>query len=224
MKPNQIASMIDHTLLKPEATMQQIDQLCKEAINHCFATVCVNPSWVTHAAQTLKESNVKVCTVIGFPLGATTTAVKRFETIDAVLSGAHEIDMVMNIGALKSGNYDLVKEDIEAVVEAAEPRLVKVILEISLLNNEEISTACIIAKEAGAAFVKTSTGFGASGATVDAVKLMRKMVGDSFGVKAAGGIKDHQSATKMIEAGANRLGVSAGVAIVSVQEMQEAAY
>lgn len=210
-----IASMIDHTLLKPDATASQIEKLCREAKEYGFASVCVNPVWVARAAEWLKDSNVKVCTVVGFPLGATTKETKAFETRNAIENGADEIDMVMNIGALKSGEHTLVREDIAAVVEAAGGKTVKVILETGLLNDDEIRRASTLAKEAGAHFVKTSTGFGYGGATEAAVRLMRETVGPDMGVKASGGVRDAETARKMIEAGANRIGASASVAIVT---------
>ncbi|WP_244527481.1 deoxyribose-phosphate aldolase [Lihuaxuella thermophila] len=215
MDVKQIAAMIDHTLLKPEATREQIAVLCEEAKRHGFASVCVNPYWVKEAAAHLAGTDVKVCTVVGFPLGATTKEVKVFETRDAIQNGATEIDMVMNIGALKSGDLQTVQEDIQAVVEAAQGLTVKVILETGLLTDEEIVQACEQAKRAGARFVKTSTGFGRGGATVEAVELMRKTVGPELGVKASGGIRDLKTAQQMIEAGADRIGASASVAIVT---------
>ncbi|PTX64854.1 deoxyribose-phosphate aldolase [Melghirimyces profundicolus] len=215
MNANKLASMIDHTLLKPEATADQVDRLCEEAKEYGFASVCINPHWVNRAFQRLGGTGVKVCTVIGFPLGATTSETKAFETRNAIENGAGEIDMVMNIGALKSGDIDGVRNDIAAVVEAAEDVPVKVILETGLLNEEEIRVACEKAKAAGARFVKTSTGFGPGGATVEAVRLMRGTVGPEMGVKASGGIRDRETAMKMVEAGANRIGASSGVAIVT---------
>jgi deoxyribose-phosphate aldolase len=210
-----LAGMIDHTLLKPDATRDQIKKLCYEAKKYGFASVCVNPSYVSLASELLKGTPVKVCTVIGFPLGATTPTTKAMETRDAIANGASEIDMVINVGALKSGDYDLVKKDIEAVVEAARGKaLVKVILETALLTDEEKVKGCLLAKLAGADFVKTSTGFRPGGATVQDIMLMRKVVGEKMGVKASGGIRDYESTRKMIEAGANRIGASAGVKIV----------
>jgi len=210
-----LARMIDHTLLKPDATRDQIETLCQEALTYQFASVCVNPHWVPLAAQLLKGSPVKVCTVIGFPLGATSTAAKAFEAADAIAHGAAEVDMVINIGALKSGDLDAVQQDIAAVVEAARGKaLVKVILETGLLTRDEKITACRLAKAAGADFVKTSTGFGHGGATVEDVALMRQIVGPEMGVKASGGVRDAATARAMIEAGANRIGASAGVSIV----------
>lgn len=213
-----VAAMIDHTLLKPDATRDQIVKLCEEAKQYGFASVCVNPANVSLAASLLKGTPVKVCTVIGFPLGATTPTAKAIETRDAIANGATEVDMVINVGALKSGDYDLVKRDIEAVVEAARGKaIVKVILETALLTDEEKVKACLLAKMAGADFVKTSTGFGPGGATVEDVRLMRKVVGTDMGVKASGGIRNLESARKMIEAGASRIGASASVAIVKGQ-------
>ncbi|MGV3487140.1 MAG: deoxyribose-phosphate aldolase [Tuberibacillus sp.] len=211
----ELAKMIDHTLLKPEATKTDILKLCEEAKEHQFISVCVNPYWVKTAAEVLKDSPVKVCTVIGFPLGATTTATKVFEANLAIEEGATEVDMVINIGELKSGRLDAVEADIAAVVKAAEGRaLVKVILETSLLSDEEIANASQCAKKAGADFVKTSTGFSTGGATVEAVRLMRQTVGPDMGVKASGGIRDYATAQAMIEAGATRIGASAGIKII----------
>ncbi|MDN7240432.1 deoxyribose-phosphate aldolase [Planococcus sp. N028] len=210
-----IASYIDHTLLKPETTHEQIVQLCKEAAEYKFASVCVNPAWVEAAAAELQESTVKVCTVIGFPLGASTSETKAFETSDAIAKGAGEIDMVINIGALKSGNNELVKKDIEAVVGAAKGKaIVKVIIETALLTDEEKVTASRLSKEAGADFVKTSTGFSTGGATVADVKLMRETVGADLGVKASGGVRSLEDVQGMIEAGASRIGASSGVQIM----------
>lgn len=207
-----LLAMIDHTVLKPETTYSMIVQLCNEAIENNFAAVCVNPYYVKECREMLKDSEVKVATVIGFPLGANTKEVKAFETKDAINNGAQEIDMVINIGALKNKDYETVKEDIEAVVEAAGDRaIVKVIIETSLLSKEEKIKACELSKEAGADFVKTSTGFSTGGATIEDVKLMKSIVGDKLGVKASGGIRDLDTAKKMIEAGANRLGTSSGV-------------
>jgi deoxyribose-phosphate aldolase len=215
---------IDHTLLKPEANAEMIDKLCAEAKEHDFASVCVNPVWVKRAAERLKGTDVKVCTVIGFPLGATTPEVKAFETRDAIANGATEVDMVLNVGALKSGDLDLVKRDIAAVVEAAGDVLVKVILETGLLTDEEKVTACQLCVEAGADYVKTSTGFGPGGATVEDIALMRKTVGPDIGVKASGGVRDRAAALAMIEAGATRIGASAGIAIVSGEKAEGNGY
>ncbi len=209
-----IANLIDHTLLKPDATKEQIRALCHEAQTYSFAAVCVNPYWVKLAAEELAGTDIGVCTVIGFPLGADTPASKAFAAKQAVLDGATELDMVLNLGAFKSHEFDRVKEDIQAVRSAAPDSLVKVILEIGLLSDDEISLACQLAKEAGAHFVKTSTGFLAGGAKPSAVQLMRKAVGQDLGVKASGGIRSYQTALEMIEAGANRLGTSSGVAII----------
>ncbi|MGJ0848385.1 deoxyribose-phosphate aldolase [Tissierella praeacuta] len=209
-----ILGMIDHTMLKPDATKDMIEELCKEAMENKFAAVCVNPCYVKLCKDILRNSDVKVATVIGFPLGANTKEVKAFETMDAIKNGADEVDMVINIGALKIKNYELVKEDIEEVVKAAKDKaLVKVIIETCLLTDEEKIKACEISMIAGADFVKTSTGFSTGGATVDDVKLMKSIVGDKLEVKASGGVRDIDSAKKMIEAGATRLGTSSGVKI-----------
>jgi deoxyribose-phosphate aldolase len=211
-----MASLIDHTALKPDTTKQQIEQLCAEAAKHGFASVCVNPTWVKMAAELLRESSVKVCTVIGFPLGASTTETKVFETENAITGGATEVDMVINIGALKSGDAGLVEQDIRAVVEAAGAEaLTKVIIETALLSDEEKVQACELAKAAGADFVKTSTGFASGGATAEDVALMRKTVGPDIGVKASGGVRDRKTADEMVRAGATRIGASAGVAIIA---------
>ena len=211
-----IASTIDHTLLKQDATQAQIVQLCAEAREYQFASVCVNPTHVKLCAQLLRGSGVATCTVVGFPLGATTEAVKVFETWDVVDLGATEVDMVINIGALKSKNYAAVLDDIVAVTEAAHEgdAIVKVIIEAALLTDEEKVIACQLSQAAGADFVKTSTGFGPGGATVEDVALMRQTVGPDMGVKAAGGVRTLQDAQAMIAAGATRLGASAGIAIV----------
>jgi deoxyribose-phosphate aldolase len=211
-----LAGTIDHTLLKPDASADQISQLCREALANRFATVCVNPTWVPVAVQLLRNSPVRVCTVVGFPLGATFTDVKVLETEKAIACGAQEIDMVQNIGALKSRDYQQVSEDVAAVVHQAHAHQasVKVIIEAALLSDEEKVESCAIAQAAGADYVKTSTGFGPGGATVADVALMRRVVGPSIGVKAAGGIGSAQAAREMIAAGATRLGASAGVKIV----------
>lgn len=210
-----IASMIDHTLLKPEATLEQIRKVCQEAAEYRFASVCVNSSYVTEVSRMLKGSGVKTCCVVGFPLGAMSSRAKAEETRDVIENGAQEVDMVINVGAVKSGNWDLVKQDIEAVVNAAKGKaLVKVILETCLLNDEEKVKACTISKMAGADFVKTSTGFSTGGATVEDVKLMRFAVGPYMGVKASGGVRDYKTALAMIQAGATRIGTSSGIAIV----------
>ena len=213
---NNIAALIDHTLLKQDATKNQIEKLCGEAKQHVFASVCVNPTWVSLSASLLKDSPVKVCTVIGFPLGASTSEVKAFETTDAIEKGADEIDMVLNVGALKDGDFDYAQKDIEAVVQAAKGKaIVKVILETCLLTNEQIAKASELSKLAGADFVKTSTGFSTGGATVEAVKLMRETVGPELGVKASGGVRSLADLEAMVEAGATRIGASSGVDIVN---------
>ncbi|MFJ5768557.1 deoxyribose-phosphate aldolase [Psychrobacillus sp. NPDC093180] len=210
-----IAALIDHTLLKQDATKNQIEKLCEEAKTYTFASVCVNPTWVNLSAQLLQGTPVKVCTVIGFPLGASTTEVKAFETTNAIQNGAEEIDMVINVGALKDRDYNFVQKDIEAVVQAAKGKaIVKVILETCLLTDEEILRASEISKLAGADFVKTSTGFSTGGATVNAVKLMRGAVGPELGVKASGGVRSLSDLQAMVDAGATRIGASSGVEIV----------
>ena len=208
-----LASYIDHTLLKADATEAQIRTLCAQAREFHFASVCVNPRWVVLCAQELAGSGVKVCTVIGFPLGASVSAVKAAETRQAVADGADELDMVISVGDLKAGNNETVQADIRAVVRAAAGKTVKVIIEACLLTDEEKTRACKLAMAAGADFVKTSTGFSAGGATVADVRLLRAAVGPNFGVKAAGGIRTREQALAMIEAGATRIGASAGVAI-----------
>ena len=216
-----IASYIDHTLLKPDATGEQIDKLCQEAREYGFASVCVNPYYVARCVKNLKGSDVKVCTVVGFPLGATTMETKVFETLQAVASGAQEIDMVMNVCAMKSGHTKAIEQEIQALAAAVEDKaILKVIIETCLLTDEEKTQACRIARRSGAHFVKTSTGFSTGGATVEDVALMRQAVGSKLGVKASGGIRDYATAKAMIEAGATRIGASAGVAIV--KEEQEA--
>jgi deoxyribose-phosphate aldolase len=212
-----VARLIDHTLLKADATQDQIAQLCYEARTHHFASVCVNPSHVRLCAQLLKGSDVKVCTVIGFPLGATAAAVKAYETQQAIRDGATEIDMVINIGALKSRDYKTVYEDIAAVVRTAHAAdaLVKVIIETAFLTDEEKVIASQLSKAAGADFVKTSTGFGPGGATAADVTLMRRVVGPMIGVKASGGVRNYADTQAMVAAGATRIGASAGVTIVS---------
>lgn len=214
-----ITGIIDHTLLKADATEEQITVLAQEAKEYSFASVCVNPTWVKKAAELLKDApEVKVCTVIGFPLGATTSAVKAFETTNAIENGADEVDMVINIGALKDKNYDLVQSDIQAVVDAAKGKaLVKVIIETALLTDEEKAKVSELAVKAGADFVKTSTGFSTGGATVEDVALMRKTVGPDVGVKASGGVRGLEDAKVMIEAGATRIGASSGVSIAKGQ-------
>lgn len=218
MEKSQIAKLIDHTLLKPDATKEQIVRLAEEAKKYHFASVCVNPVWVPQVYEILKETDVKVCTVIGFPLGATTPETKAFETRNAIENGATEVDMVINIGLLKSGRYEEVEEDIRAVTKAAEGKaLTKVIIETCLLTDEEKVRACEIAARAGADFVKTSTGFSTGGATVEDVALMRKTVGDDLGVKASGGVRSLEDLMKMVDAGANRIGTSSGVKIMEAK-------
>lgn len=205
---------IDHTLLKQDSTQEQIEKLIVEAKQYDFASVCINPTWIKLAAEQLKDSSVKVCTVIGFPLGANSSLVKAYETKVAIEDGADEVDMVINVGALKSGNYQLVEDDIRAVVEASGDKLVKVIIEACLLTDEEKVKACQLAVNAGADFVKTSTGFSTGGATVADVRLMKETVGDKAEVKAAGGARSLADAEAFIEAGATRIGTSAGVTII----------
>ncbi|MBI4386634.1 MAG: deoxyribose-phosphate aldolase [Elusimicrobia bacterium] len=218
-----IARSIDHTLLRPNATQEEIAKLCEEARAYCFASVCVNPAYAALCARVLKGSGVKVCTVVGFPLGSTTPTVKAIEARDAIANGADEIDMVLNIGALKSGNDALVLEDIRAVREATRGRILKVILETGLLTREEKVRGCLLSKNAAADFVKTSTGFGGGGATVEDIRLMRETVGPLMGVKASGGIRDTQAAEAMLLAGATRLGTSASIAIVSPKKTGDSA-
>lgn len=216
LKNTDLARIIDHTLLKPEATREQIAALCREAVENNFYSVCINPYWVPTAAELLQGSPVKVCTVIGFPLGATTTRTKALEAEEAIAQGANEVDMVLNIGALKSGAYDLVLNDIKAVVKSAQGKaIVKVILETGLLNETEKIKACELSVAAGANFVKTSTGFGPGGATVDDISLMRRTVGPEMGVKASGGVRDYDTAVAMIKAGASRIGTSSGIKIIT---------
>ncbi len=212
--------MIDHTLLKQDAAADQIEKLCREAVSCGFCSVCVNSSFVSLCAGLLKDTDVKVCTVIGFPLGAMSTGAKAAEAALAVKDGAQELDMVIHTGMAKSGNWDYVKKDIAAVVQAAEGRaLVKVILETCLLTDEEKEKACLAAKEAGADFVKTSTGFSTGGATVDDIRLMRRTVGPEMGVKASGGIRCLADVQAMVEAGADRIGTSAGIRIAEEQAL-----
>ncbi len=212
-----IAPFIDHTLLKPNVKEEEITQLCNEAREFGFAAICINPSYVPLAATLLANTPVKICTVVGFPLGSMTTEAKAFETRDAVAKGADEIDVVINVGKLKSGDYQYVAEDIKAVVKAAQHRIVKVIIEAAMLTDDEKVAACILAKAGGAQFVKTSTGFGPGGATAHDVALMRRTVGAEMGVKAAGGIRDLATAAEMVKAGATRIGASASIQIVTSQ-------
>lgn len=210
-----LARTIDHTVLKAIATEQQIKELCAEAKNYNFASVCVNPCWVPLCAKELASTKVMVCTVIGFPLGANATAIKAAEAKLAVEQGAHEVDMVINIGAAKSGDWKMVEQDIREVVKASGKATVKVIIETCYLTDEEKIKACEAAKRAGAHFVKTSTGFGTGGATAEDVRLMKKTVGDTMKVKASGGIRTYHDAIKMLEAGADRIGASSSVSIIS---------
>ena len=206
--------MIDHTVLKADTPLETVKKICDEAMEYNFASVCINPCHVAYCADYLKESDVNVCTVIGFPLGANTSAVKAFETKDAIVNGADEIDMVMNIGALKDKNYDLVRDDIKAVVDAANGTLVKVILETCLLTKEEIQKACQLCVEAKADFVKTSTGFSTRGATIEDVRIMKEAVNGKAKVKAAGGVRTPEDMVKIVAAGADRIGTSAGCSLV----------
>ena len=218
MDKKTIAAMIDHTLLKPEATPAQIEKLCTEAAEYHFASVCVNPVYIPLAARLLKGTGVKVCCVVGFPLGAIAPEQKAAEAASCAAMGAEELDMVIHVGAAKAGDWALVQRDIEGVVKAAAGHTVKVIIETCLLTDEEKVKACEAAKAAGAHFVKTSTGFSTGGATTHDIALMRKTVGPEMGVKASGGIRDYETAMAMIEAGANRIGASAGIAIVAAAE------
>jgi deoxyribose-phosphate aldolase len=220
IKINDIARMIDHTILKQDSTEEQVSKICEEARKYSFATVCVNPCWVAFCAEKLKGTPVKVCTVIGFPLGASCIKTKEYETQNVIDDGAKEIDMVINIGKLKSKDYDYVFNDVNKVALVCKKNnaLLKVIIEACLLTDEEKIAACIISKEAGADFVKTSTGFSTSGATVGDVALMRKVVGSALGVKAAGGIKTYEDMMAMVESGADRVGASASVKIISEQK------
>lgn len=214
-----IASMVDHTLLKPDATAEQVKKLCMEAREYKFASVCVNTYYVPFVSKLLSGSGVKTCCVVGFPLGAMSTRGKVEETKDALENGANEIDMVINVGALKSGDYDYVMKDIEALVNAVRGKaILKVIIETCLLNDEEKVKACTLSKIAGADFVKTSTGFSTGGATVEDITLMRQTVGPNLGVKASGGVKDYKTALAMIKAGATRIGTSSGVQIVQSEK------
>ncbi|MGL6058673.1 MAG: deoxyribose-phosphate aldolase [Culicoidibacterales bacterium] len=210
----QLNKLIDHTILKPETVQSQVEIICEEALAYDFASVCINPTWVKLASTLLAESDVKVCTVIGFPLGANTPEVKAFETKDAISNGAQEIDMVINIGAAKAGNWELVERDIRAVVEAANGTLVKVIIETCLLTDEEKVRACLAAVAAGADYVKTSTGFSTGGATIADVQLMRETVGPDIGVKASGGVRSYEDMEAMVSAGATRIGTSSGVLLM----------
>ena len=206
--------MIDHTVLKADTPLETVKRICDEAMEYGFASVCINPCHVAYCADYLKDSDVNVCTVIGFPLGANTSAVKAFETKDAIANGADEIDMVMNIGALKDKNYDLVRDDVKAVVEAAKGTLVKVILETCLLTEDEIKKACELCVEAKADYVKTSTGFSTRGATIEDVRIMKEAVHGKAKVKAAGGVRTPEDMVKIVAAGADRIGTSAGCSLV----------
>ncbi|MDX9723387.1 MAG: deoxyribose-phosphate aldolase [Myxococcota bacterium] len=215
ISPKDIARVIDHTYLKPDASREEIENLCREARRHNFFSVCVNSSMVQIAKSMLHGSQVKVCAVVGFPLGAGTPGAKSYEAREAVRCGADEIDMVINVGALRSRDYTLVQHDIDRIVKAVQPRVVKVIIESSTLAHNEKVIACALAKAAGAHFVKTSTGFSTGGATVEDIKLMREVVGPGMGVKASGGVRDLKTALAMLKAGASRLGTSSSVAIVT---------
>lgn len=206
--------MIDHTVLKADTPLETVKRICDEAMEYGFASVCINPCHVAYCADYLKDSDVNVCTVIGFPLGANTSAVKAFETKDVIANGADEIDMVMNIGALKDKNYDLVRDDVKAVVEAANGTLVKVILETCLLTEDEIKKACELCVEAKADYVKTSTGFSTRGATIEDVRIMKEAVHGKAKVKAAGGVRTPEDMVKIVAAGADRIGTSAGCSLV----------
>ncbi len=219
-----LAGLIDHTLLKPEATREDLLHLCAEARRHHFASVCVNPSNVGFCARELAGTGVPIAAVVGFPLGATTPEIKGLETRQAIDNGASEIDMVLNVGALKDGNYQLVLEEIACVVRAARGQMVKVILETALLDDAEKIAACALAKAAGAHYVKTSTGFGPGGATAEDIRLMRRVVGKTLGVKASGGIREQKSALEMLQAGATRIGASASVAIVEGKKGKSSYY
>ena len=212
---NSLSSLIDHTNLRPDALHSDIEILCKEAIQYKFASVCINPVYVSYAKSILKDENPKVCSVVGFPLGADSEEMKYAEARFLIFQGVDEIDMVMNIAFLKERKIDLVKNEIKKVVEAADGNCVKVIIETSLLNQDEKALACNIVMESGAAFVKTSTGFSSSGATLEDVRLIKKLVGDRVGIKASGGIKTKNEALKLIEAGATRIGTTRGVEIIS---------
>lgn len=222
---NNIASIIDHTILKPDTTKEMVKKVCDEAKNYKFASVCVNPYYVKFVKEQLEGTGIKVTSVIGFPLGCTPKEVKAFEAERAIADGADELDMVINIGALKDKEYEIVKEDIKAVVDAAKGKaIVKVIIETCLLTEEEKIVACKLAKEAGAHFVKTSTGFSSGGAIIEDVKLMRETVGKDMGVKASGGVRDIKKAKAMVEAGATRIGASSSVVIVKGIKDKDSGY
>ncbi|MGQ9845660.1 MAG: deoxyribose-phosphate aldolase [Caldisericia bacterium] len=215
MNKNELARLIDHTLLKPDAKIDDIKKLCDEAIKYNFYSVCINPCYIKIAKDFLQNSDIKICTVISFPLGASSIYVKIKEAEDAIKNGADEIDMVMNIGMFKSSNYDYIYEEISSIKKTIGKNILKVIIETSLLNDEEKIKACKIVKESGADFVKTSTGFSQGGATKEDILLIRKTVGDNFGIKASGGIKSYEQALELIKAGATRIGSSSSVKIVS---------
>ncbi len=215
MQPNELAKFIDHTALTAEKTEKDIVQLCQEALEHHFCSVCINSGYIPLAKQQLSGSDVKICTVVGFPLGANLSAVKAFEAQKAIEAGAEEIDMVINVGWIKSGKWEDVQADIQAVLNACNGKTLKVILETCLLSKDEIVQACTICRELNVGFVKTSTGFNKGGATVEDIALMRKIVGENIGVKASGGVRDTETAISMINAGATRIGASAGIAIIS---------
>lgn len=222
--PQSLAAFIDHTLLKPEATKQQVRKLCEEALEHHFFAVCVNSWMITTCREILKTTKIQIASVVGFPLGAVETSVKAFETTRALNLGAHEIDMVLNVGALKAQEYAYVEKEIQSVVRSAEGRAVKVIFETSLLTDDEKKKACELSLNAGAQFVKTSTGFSTGGATVEDVLLMKNCVGTKAQVKASGGIRDFETAAKMIQAGATRLGTSSGVLLVKGKDAASGNY
>lgn len=224
MEAKDIAKMIDHTALNSDKTESDIKQLCQEAVSNGFYSVCINACHIPFAKNILINSHVKICTVIGFPLGATLTAVKAFEAAEAIKEGAEEVDMVINIGWIKSAKWEAVEQDIVAVLQACDKTPLKVILETCLLTPEEIVRACEICHKLGVAFVKTSTGFSHGGATAQDVALMRKTVGESIGVKASGGVRQLETALEMIKAGANRLGTSSGVAIINGLQDNQASY
>ncbi|WP_439258314.1 deoxyribose-phosphate aldolase [Lonepinella sp. BR2271] len=224
MKPNELAKFIDHTALTAEKTEKDIIQLCQEALEHHFCSVCINSGYIPLAKQQLAGSDVKICTVVGFPLGANLSAVKAFEAEQAIVAGAEEIDMVINVGWIKSGKWDAVQADIQAVLAACKGKTLKVILETCLLTKDEIVKACEICRDLNVGFVKTSTGFNKGGATVEDIALMRQTVGEKLGVKASGGVRDTETAMAMINAGATRIGASAGIAIISGLQDNQGGY
>jgi len=224
MKPNELAKFIDHTALTAEKTEKDIVQLCQEALAHHFCSVCINSGYIPLAKQQLAGSDVKICTVVGFPLGANLSAVKAFEAEQAISAGAEEIDMVINVGWIKSGKWDAVQADIQAVLAACKSKTLKVILETCLLTKDEIVKACEICRDLNVGFVKTSTGFNKGGATVEDIALMRQTVGEKLGVKASGGVRDTETAIAMIKAGATRIGASAGIAIISGLQDNQGGY